>query len=76
MPTRVSSDRITKYKDDRRKMEEYMKGPSEFIPVDLNGARTDLRKGEDSLMKAAEDIKYRFNLDLPISRNDREGGEY
>ena len=59
MPRYITSDRFNKYMDDM----DYMMGPPEYIPVDLNGARTDLPKSQDNLMKVQEDIQRRFGLE-------------
>ena len=65
MPARISSDIIKKYVKEHQKMMEYTRGEAEYIPVDLNNARTDFSKGDDkaSLDKAGKDVRYRFDMD-------------
>ena len=77
MPIFVKSDRKAQFIKEREEMMNYMEGPPEIVPVDLNGARTDYPKGAPTtnLLKAQGDIRRRFDLDLPVSRNDMKGGE-
>ena len=75
MPKYVQSDRLAWKEEKHKEMMEYMGKEPEFIPVDLVGARTDFVKGEDNLEKSIEDVKRRYDLDLPISREEKKGGQ-
>lgn len=75
MPRYIASDLLALKKKQDQEMTEYMKKDSEYIPVDLTGARTDFVKGEDNLEKSIEDVKRRYGLDIPIDKKEREGGE-
>jgi len=66
MPIKIHSDRLAQVKKDRKKRMTYSMGGPEYIPVDLYGARTDYPKGNPgNLKRAAQDIKDRFDMDLP-----------
>lgn len=75
MPIRIRSDRLKEYKKEMEEMTEYMERQPEYVPVDAFGARTDYVKGENNLAKAGKDIKERFDMDLPNTREDLKGGE-
>lgn len=76
MKMHYRSDRLAQAKEKHEEMMDSIMEEPEYVPVDLNGARTDFPKGQDNLSKAQEDIRRRFDMNLPTKGKDTEGGEY